>query len=32
MDPRMPQRAAVASLVLSVVAIGLVYYAALLGA
>lgn len=32
MDPRTPQRAAVASPVLTVVAIGLVYHLALLGA
>ena len=32
MDVRVPQRAAVASLVLTVLAVGLVYYVALLGA
>lgn len=32
MDPRGPQRAAVATLVLSLMVVGLVYYAGLVGA
>lgn len=32
MDPRVPQRAAVASLVLTVLTVALVYYVALVGA